>query len=244
MCSIYEVNISSKGIKNDFNNVITPEKDWNLTVHGYMKREKAPIVLAKDTDFEVKEAIFSLRPDLPKYATYNARMTRPYKSKDGEIIRNKVLGSPLYEPIFKMRLWKEPFLKHQFCFVPVSAAHESCYFNSHAGQIVKFFQSNDAPYYCLGMYDVVDGEYTFTLLTDGPYKTWYKVGHSRGLIVVNINKNKDFLFNNEEPMATFTKIRKIRTDIAWDYQVVRDLKTYKGNVYSVEEMDIIRTSIF
>ncbi|MCH2535770.1 MAG: hypothetical protein MK008_15120, partial [Bdellovibrionales bacterium] len=83
MCSIYEVKISSKGIKNDFNNVITPDKDWNLTVHGYMKREKAPIVLAKDTNFEVKEAIFSLRPDLPKYATYNARMTRPYKSKDG-----------------------------------------------------------------------------------------------------------------------------------------------------------------
>ena len=172
-------------------------KGFELRAHGFLKKERAPVVFADETgNCVVEEKYFSLCPAWSKqwpfaFETYNARLSRAKRTRvAGEKYSRPVLdekGNAVEEFIFSVPSFRDAFNSGQTCLVPISAAVESCYFGLSAGHIVRFSPREDSFLFALGLYndwvDPASGEIipTFTLLTDAPDRFVHSHGHDREL---------------------------------------------------------------
>ncbi len=229
MCSEFILFTKPQHLANQFGAKLPDmQTDLDLRVRGYMKIEKAPVIVANEKgELEIRAMCFSLCPswskEFPaKFTTYNARMERP-KAKSSD--PNEI------ERIYQTPTWREPFAKGQTCLVPMNAAIESSYFGKSAGHIIKFKQKNNEVYYVAGLWnqyvDKSTGEIhdTFTLITDDPYKFFYEHGHDRSVIVLEESSHERWLLDNKMQVKNrFEMLRNERTSLDWGVEIDRPMK--------------------
>lgn len=212
--------------------------------HGYIKTETSPVIVCVDGKLQLKEMHFSLCPSWSKefpceWSTYNARMER--EQEDQKTNAKKI------QYIYEIPTWREAFSKGKTCLVPVSAAIESSYFGTHAGNMVRFSETHDEIFYALGIWsewiDKKSGEVkdTFALLTDDPYEFFYKTGHDRSLIVIDDKHFDKWLTNGKlSPKERFDFIRESRISPSWKVDVERSMKAgWEKRAPSKREIDQI-----
>jgi putative SOS response-associated peptidase YedK len=139
-------------------------------------------------------------------------------------------GKPVHEFIYEVATWKEPFTNAKTCLVPMTAAIESSYFGTHAGNIVQFSHKDSGIFYSIGLWsewlDKTTGEVkeTFTLITDDPYKFFFDTGHDRSVFVVKDSAMEEWLTNKKfTPKERFDFLRSNRTSIDWKVENEREM---------------------
>lgn len=230
--------------------------DTNLRAHGYLKREKSPVVFYDSAgQLRLEMKYFSLCPPWAKvwpfsFSTYNARLSRP--KAPSSRVSDEPLFFPESRPVELESIYDVPSFKHAFCngqacLVPISGAIESCYFGEQAGHIVRFFSSGDRLIFALGLWhdwiDPATGEVipTFTLLTDDPDEFVFRNGHDRGLVLLPEACWTQWLTARMRPQERMDFIRSHRTTAQWDVAVERPLKTgWQKRAPSQRELETIQ----
>ncbi|MEY4065982.1 MAG: hypothetical protein RIR26_2190 [Pseudomonadota bacterium] len=244
MCSIISVKTTQGLFERTFSTLRDPEgldtQTLELRVHGFLKKEKAPVVF-RDAQNQntVRQKFFSLCPHWSKtwpfpFETYNARLTRPKKTRAVADGRSELVldarGHPVTEDISDVPSFRDAFAQGQTCLVPVSGAIESCYFGRSAGSIVRFTPA-EGILFAAGLWndwmDPATGEFipTFTLLTDDPDPVVFEHGHDRGIVVLDPAAWHDWL--RPEKMAVKERLgflRKNRIQPLWHAVQERRLK--------------------
>lgn len=217
MCSQFLQTLKPEWIREKLG-VLKPQfsEKIDYRVRGFIKTDLAPVIFGENGKLEAREMMFSLCPswakEFPcKWSTYNARMDRPPK-----------------EFIYQVPTWRDSFNKGQTCLVPMTAAVESSYFGTHAGQIIQFSQKNSEIFLCAGLrstwIDKSTGEIkdTFALITDDPYPFFFQSGHDRSVVVLPSAAANDWLLNQKMTgIERFQFLRKNRIDLDWQVKTER-----------------------
>ena len=227
---------------------------WNLRVAGYMKIEQTPIILFEDGQARIQEACFSLCPTWSKtfpspWSTYNARMERPKLKKNAKNTMKQQIDpfTDELEYIYQVPTWRESFTEGWTCLVPLTAAVESSYFGSHAGNVVRFSTKNEQIFFCTGLWspwvDKATGElrYTFALITDDPYPYFYQCGHDRSVIVLDPKQYETWLSADMTPKQRFNFLRNHRIDQDWSVTIDRPMKKgWEKRSPNIDEIQAIK----
>lgn len=197
-----------------------------LRVRGFLKTEKAPVVIIENNKPTVKWMCFSLCPRWSKefpapFTSYNARMERVKTSANQE---KKI------ERIYEIPSWRAPFTKGQTCLVPMNAAIESSYFGSHGGQMIQFWKKDESIYYAVGIWeswvDKSTGEIheTFALITDDPYQFFFDSGHDRSVFIIDEKNHEKWLQDKKMTGSQrFDFLRESRITLDWKVEVDREM---------------------
>jgi putative SOS response-associated peptidase YedK len=246
MCSIISVKTSPGLFERTFSTLFDPEgldsRSLELRVHGFLKKEQSPVVFrSSQNQNTVGQKFFSLCPHWSKswpfpYETYNARLTRPKKTRDvatgrWEFSRDKE-GRTVQEEITSVPSFRDAFALGQTCLVPLSGAIESCYFGKSAGSIVRFTPT-EGILFAAGLWndwmDPATGEFipTFTLLTDDPDPVVFENGHDRGLLILQPAAWESWL--QPEKIAVKDRVRFLRDNrIQPQWQIVHERQLKEG----------------
>jgi len=245
MCFSIKINFNPNDFCKKFNCETNLNTDNQIisTAFGPTKNDLVPVLAFKDNNLLVEEMNWSLTPswskDYPvKWGTYNARMDR---DKNGQL--QKVFDTPTFKNAFRQK---------QFCIVPINAAIESCYWGADGGNILSFSRIDGEDIYAAGLWDQwinkSSGEihYSFTLLTDGPYKYLFDHGHDRSIIGLNEEVIEDFLTNNSRNhIQNFDFIRENRTKYSWSHQIERPLKDgWQKRAPKTSEIEQIKATVW
>lgn len=243
MCAHFTMKAKANEIASKLGIKISEDIEYNVSVRGFMKVEKAPIILFEDGKLVIKEAAFSLCPSWSKEypfksSTYNARLERENPKQPG-----------VTQLIYEVPTWRESFSSGKTCLVPMQDAIESCYFGTHAGQMVRFSTKNRDLFFAIGLYsewlDKKTGEVidTFTLLTDDPYEFVFKSGHDRSFLLIEPTKNEEWLTNRFlKPQERLKFIRSNRVPLpTWRVETERHLKAdWSKRAPTKDEIEAIR----
>lgn len=241
MCAHFTLKTKASEIGKKFGIKIFEDFNYDFRVRGFIKTDKAPIVLFENGQLRLKNAFFSLTPtwskEFPcKFSTYNARLERINPNTHKK------------EFIYEVPTWKEAFSKGQTCLVPMKGAIESSYFGTQAGKMIEFRDNLNDFFFCLGLYndwtDPNTGEVkeTFTLLTDDPYKFFFESGHDRSIIVIKEPTMEPWLTNKLlKPQDRFNFIRNNRVTLDWTVLIDREMKKgWEKRAPSSEEIKNIK----
>lgn len=244
MCSILTVKTRPGELRDIFAGLGDPEgidaTGAELRVHGYLKKEWAPVVfMDSNSNVVVRKKFFSLCPDWAKqwpfeFETYNARLTRPKKTKSPhsgrwEIQRDSE-GQVCLESIIEVPSFRRAFSAGQTCLVPLSGAVESCYFGESAGKIVRFEADSGGLVFAAGLwndwFNPVTGEFipTFTLLTDDPDPTVFAHGHDRGIVAIDSGSFGAWLNESMQPRNRLEFLHSQRIIPKWKVAIEREMK--------------------
>jgi|SaaInlStandDraft_5_1057022.scaffolds.fasta_scaffold120561_2 putative SOS response-associated peptidase YedK len=88
---------------------------------------------------------------------------------------------------------------------------------------------------------------TCTLLTDGPYQYLFDHGHDRSIIVLDKEKQLDYIQNKTRDVKnSFEFIRNSRVDQKWGYEVIKEVSktSIAKNTPTEVELESIRKNIW
>lgn len=268
MCSIITVKTQPFEFNHYFSSQLRDleqidERGINLRVHGYLKKERAPVVFLDSSGvLTIASKFFSLCPSWSRqwpfpFETYNARLTRPIKrsllrDEAGlfhEVAQEREQPVQTEQLIYSVPSFRDAFKSGQTCLVPISAALESCYFGLSAGHIVRFSVLKESLFFALGLWndwvDPMSGEIfpTFTLLTDEPDDFVKSHGHDRSIVVIDANNWEHWLRSSKLSMhQRFEWIRQKRIQPRWNVEVERALKSgWQKKAPTAEEIRQIKT---
>lgn len=188
----------------------------------------AYVLQRKGPDIFLSESRYSLTPswskdEKPKFATYNARLTRTHQA------------SGKLEKIFEVPTWKEAFGKKN-CVVPMNEFFESCREGEAAGHMVGFSPRTESPLLVAGIWnDWVNkstGEVlsTFAVITTDPTAQIKFVGHDRSPVILDPATASTWLdgFSSGAQAFDFLNSSLVRPEL--DFRKVRPLKALKPQV--------------
>ncbi|MCB9073032.1 MAG: SOS response-associated peptidase family protein [Bdellovibrionaceae bacterium] len=187
---------------------------------------QAGTILKKiDEKYSLTSSRYSLTPqwskeEKPKFATYNARLTRS-NSKSGKL-----------EKIYEVPSWKDSFGK-QNCIVPVDEFFESCREGEAAGNMVAFFPKSKPILLVAGIWNDWLNQHTgelistFAIVTTEPTEEIQRVGHDRSPVILDETNTLKWLsgFPRGSEAFDFLNSRSIKADLS--FRLVRKLKKVK-----------------
>lgn len=238
MCSQFGITTDGKVLtKSMAIKIPDPLAKWDLRVQGYLKTDKAPVIVFNGDGFELKTMNWSLCPHWAKEypfkpSTYNARLERPKRKKiDGkyQIVKDQQ-GKEVSEYIFQVPSFRDAFNNGQTCLVPLTYAVESSYFGEMAGNIIRIGVEGDELFFVAGLFsdwlnketgEVVE---TFTLLTDNPYQKFFEWGHDRSVFTLHPDSHHDWLTKSFTGQERLRFLRDSRADMPWAVKVDREMK--------------------
>ncbi len=201
----------------------TGKKEFKVEALAFSQNKpQIPILFQNEEDLVLEEAYWALTPDWskefpPKFATYNARLTRP----------KEIEGQQTLEFIYDVPAFKDSFRAGQFCLIPVNSCFEYSYFGEFAGNKVKYSLEN-RPFFILGLYNKWMGDgrgvLSTTMLTDAPSKFHYDIGHDRSTVVVDLKTWNEINQNKYSYKDVFQMIRKSKKMLSWKGEVVSPMK--------------------
>mgnify|MGYP003685932773 FL=1 len=247
MCFSVHIDVNLEKLAKQYQARLSPkfhQAVFTATPNGFMKTETLPVLMSHEGLLRIAPMNWSLVPSWSKeyplkWNTYNARIERENK------------GVP--QKIYQVPSFKDAFRLNKFCLVPIQAAIEACYWGETAGKIISFQEINDHVFMAAGLYDswinpeTNEIKNTCTLLTDGPYEFLFNHGHDRSIIVLDKNKELEFLQSKSRNVeSSFEFIKNNRVDQEWKYSVLRDVSeaSIKKNTPSPAKLEEIKQTVW